>query len=118
MEKKIVFLVIVLTICCLTLNNALTGHGIIGNKNLNSEVLASGSGSNGSGSNSSGTGDGYTAETKLISSTYTGEYTKGDEICEKITRKYDLKCIKGGPLTTCTPGTITENIEHCFKADK
>ena len=43
----------------LSLGDALTGHGIKGNQNLNPLILGNGSGSGGDGSGYSGTGNSY-----------------------------------------------------------
>jgi len=93
---KILAMFLVTAILCLTIGNAVTGHGIKGNSNLNVTVLANETGT--------GTGtEGGTANKKKelkdvvpIEISYSDEYTSGSFICFDTLVKCEVWCGPGG----------------------
>lgn len=130
---KILGVLLALAITGLSVENALTGHGIKGNKNLNPEILASGS-SGGSGS-SSGSGSGsvsctsswpgdcigtandkYYRKIVITDPVFDAPVQKGKEICQKYKITSKQSCDPGG-TDDCTPGTWVNTGENCFTPD-
>jgi hypothetical protein len=111
---KILGLCIAIAIVGLSLENALTGHGIKGNKDLNPEVLATGSNSgSGSGSgNNSLIGPKYEITKKTLSEVTT-TYTEGNQTCTKTVGVYAILC-KTNAWDDCTPGTVNATLIVCF----
>jgi hypothetical protein len=118
----------VIAITGLSLENALTGHGIKGNLNLNPEVLATGSNSNSnSNSNSAtGTGTGTDEGEKIFTERFemgeptTGEWYNPDEEnhpekrCKITTTITELFCDEGG-TEKCKPATISDEKKLCIE---
>ena len=114
MDKKIKItgLCIALAITALTFGNAMTGHGIKGNKNLNSEVLASGSGSD---------TEGTSRKNKVVVISdfeikYSKEYKKNGKTCKTFESSYRVDCDNNG-YEICNPGNVTSNGEQCIEYD-
>jgi hypothetical protein len=115
---KISGLCIAIAIVGLSLGNALTGHGIKGNKNLNPAVFADGSSGSGSGTGEGtgtdeGTGTKYTRDLKVESSDTGTPYTDGDQTCYTFHVVTKVTCTPGGSVD-CIPGTIVSDGVNCF----
>jgi hypothetical protein len=116
---KILGLCIVIAITGLSLENALTGHGIKGNLNLNPEVLATGSNSNSGTNNDTGSGsesetvDKYKIETIPFPSTV-DNYKSGDSTCTKTTQRVETNCPKISN-ESCTEGYFDSTTTICVK---
>jgi hypothetical protein len=114
MTKNIKFMAlsIVIAITGLSLENALTGHGIKGNKNLNPDVLATGSNS---GSNDEGTNLGTTVWwiNPVPYHMVTTTKKEGNKTCTTTITTSTRYCILGGP-SECEPGTIETTHTECF----
>jgi hypothetical protein len=130
---KILGLCIAIAITGLSLGNALTGHGIKGNKNLNPVVLADGTSGSGSGTDSAtgsgtgedtGTGSGSGIDTKKvifgITITTKGDWYFPDPVhhptkkCKDTVKVTPVTCENDGSVT-CTPSTITETTQLCIE---
>jgi hypothetical protein len=125
---KILGLCIAIAIVGLSIENALTGHGIKGNMDLNPEVLAAGSNS-GSGSGSGpGSGSGTDSRTDLykkiwdIGESKVGEWYFPDyannpkKMCKDKVTVSKLSCDPGG-TQSCKPATVTEINTTCIEYD-
>ena len=115
-KLKITGLSIVLIITALTFGNALTGHGIKGNKNLNSEVFANGSNSNSSSGTDGNKGTKFFRDMKDLNTVTEPPYKKGTKICYKYTVTYTLKCLPEG-FDDCIPGKVTNKGENCVEPE-
>ena len=118
--NKFFGVMVVLAVICLSIGNAVTGHGIKGNENLNVAVLAD---------ESSGTESDtgwipvtyswpiWTKHIGLDRLVYEGPwYDAGPpagKVCRKFTYEKDVTCELGGS-TSCMPGTLTYYVEECF----
>jgi len=102
-EIKLLGIIMVVVILCLVIGNAVTGHGIKGNSNLNVVVIANETGT--------GTGSGtdlvgprkyvYVKENIKYPNGYAD--TTGTSICTYSNLKiYDKTCYSGMELPTCT----------------
>jgi hypothetical protein len=128
---KILGLCIAIAITGLSLGNALTGHGIKGNKNLNPVVLADGTSGSGSGTDSgsgsgSGTGEGTgegTNKKEIILGDATeteSDWYYPDPINHPQKKRQttsvsrSVTCGNNGN-DQCTPGTATTTTTFCFE---
>lgn len=109
---KILGICIVVAITGLSIENALTGHGIKGNKNLNPSVLATGSNSGSGSCTSSWPGDCIATGNHIyqILLELIKEYRKnisrvGNLWCYDYVQECRIDCKIGGS-TTCTPGGL------------
>ena len=99
-----------LAIICLSIGNAVTGHGIKGNLNLNMAVLAN------------ATNNAYliyTVTSQLLSETTSYVYNNPPppgKKCQDTEKVFKITCPVGG-YTNCTPGTRTETTTTCFVPD-
>ena len=102
-SNKIFGLIVVVAVICLSIGNAVTGHGIKGNVNLNMAVLADGSSGSGSGS---GSGDEKNKEDKehLKDQDESYEYINSlGEKCTETIKYYIVTCEPSGNID-CEPG--------------
>jgi hypothetical protein len=128
---KIFGMCLAIAIIGLSLGNALTGHGIKGNRNLNPEVLATGSNSNSGTGTSLWPGEGITGTTgtgtdseevkykitiPLVSRVSGDCYQNGAYTCYDTTEIRRVECTEGGD-SSCIPGTLTEVSTVCYKPD-
>jgi hypothetical protein len=125
MNKKIIFgCCLAFVVVGLSLANALTGHGVRGNSDLNIVVLATGSsdgsGSDGSGSGSGSTGTGTTADSytpdEIQIPVHYGEWMNHPgpppKRCRSFFMGYITYCIPGGKQF-CIPEITTFTGEEC-----
>ena len=115
-SNKIFGLIVVVAVICLSIGNAVTGHGIKGNVNLNMAVLADGSSGSGSGS---GSGDDKYDEKMKHFKEKTEKYVyypSPRERCEVNINYYEVTCEPSGNID-CEPGTeqITKKNIVCEK---
>jgi len=102
-KLKFLALILVTAILCLTIGNAVTGHGIKGNSNLNVTVLANETGT--------GTGDDsykYDAEETYSNVKIVAQYYEGDKHCTEKTADIDRVCVKGNSLRQCESALIKD----------
>jgi hypothetical protein len=127
MKKIRIGFLIAIAITGLSIENALTGHGIKGNMSLNPAVLATGS--NSGSSTSSWPGEGITGTTGTEEMEYLyeikvipGEEDEGDsfmedgKLCIITTSTAKVECPDGGD-DECIPGTLTQEVKCCFTPD-
>ena len=116
MNTKYFGLILVLAVVSLTIGNAVTGHGIKGNKNINTAVLASESGTG------TGTGTGPIEDLPIWNRIKSNEKTTYGEWeyagppatkeCRWVKSFYTIDCSLYAK-ETCSPGDYTLNGHEC-----
>jgi len=112
-KNKIVGLIIGLAILCLSIGNAVTGHGIKGNENLNVEVLAN---ETESGSGTGGIWDIPMWMEQIYVQTWYGDWEDAGppegRICRLRFDAYEIYCLIGGNKV-CYPAEFVIKGEDC-----
>ena len=105
-KAKIFGAVVALAVLGLSLGDALTGHGVKGNDNLNPIVAGTGSSSSSGGSSSSGSGpNAWFSKKKSYISDIVFACVDGEEIEIEV---YEVKCEGFGIFVICNEGYETE----------
>lgn len=118
-KLKIFGLFIAVAIMGLSLENALTGHGIKGNKNLNPEVLANSTGTGtgtGKGTGTGTAGSKYNVITDTPEVKMNNYYKEGDETCCNYTIFFNVDCAPNGS-SNCFPGRAAVEGVSCFEIE-